>query len=843
MKKISAICLIFSLLSALLTGCVTPPEETLPPVETLPTEIQLAALPVTGIATTAENTLTLQLATQTQLDPQRILLIETGEPVLFETSGVTASVGGFGAVADDGENDAAAIQKALDHVEDGGTVYFPAGVYHIEKTLLFYSNQTLLFAPGAVLQRSDASCICILTNSREGQGGYDATQNVNIIGGTFDGGDFPDAPVILLSHSHARHINVIACNFRNGNKLHYYDCNASKDVRILNCSFEDSFLNANAMSEYLHISVAGESSLQDGVAYQADQTVCVDVVISGCSFDATKTKSAIALGNHEDAAHSGIRIHGNNFLGGNTAKAAITFGTGVSDVYVAENRFKGSSRCVMATGEGVRVSVDNAFYGIKTSLFGKALWDTDEVSREGSFFVSVAGSVKDNAETLRFDDAADLYAQNRLLFLPGSVAGEEGAFACLEMAVEAYVDTAPADPVQMDAQWLDDTTLQLTFGEQVNLSGASLFSAAVQAGILYDTPGPVVNVLDFGAKPDDTGYDSAALQTAINAVKNGGTVIFPAGVYCLNKCLGFYSNQTLLFEPGAVLIRSTYTGAGTLLMNYYTSDVGGYSAVENVNIIGATFDGNPEIDKSCNLLNTFHAKNINVIGCTFRNCNYWHCYECNSSANVRVVDCVFEDKYFALQSKSEYLQLDRAGNDSISNLFDTEYMTFDNTSCTNILVANTIFDSTTSQAVALGNHSAYAHHQVYVTGCTFRGGYPIRGAISFADGIEEVYVTGNTFRDMNLGLDCAVGKELLVYGDNVFENVTQIMRGVFREAAGEGPKFELPKYLAHAQIEKTGENTYIITFPEPLDPEHGNILISGVLRSDGSAAGELCITK
>ena len=353
----------------------------------------------------------------------------------------------------------------------------------------------------------------------------------------------------------------------------------------------------------------------------------------------------------------------------------------------------------------------------------------------------------------------------------------------------------------------------------------------------------MVNVLDYGAKPDDTEFDSAKLQAAIDAVKDGGTVIFPAGVYCLDRCLGFYSNQTLLFMPGAVLKRSTYTGAGTLLMNYYTADVGGYSAVENVNIIGATFDGNPEIDKSCNLLNTFHAKNINVIGCVFRNCNYWHCYECNSSANIRVVDCVFEDKYFALQNRSEYFQIDRAGIDSISNLFDTEYMTFDNTSCTNILVANTIFDSTTSQAVGLGNHSPYAHHGVYVTGCTFLSGYPIRGAISFAEGMEDVYVTGNTFRDMSVGLDCSSGKNLNVYADNIFENVEQILRGDFREAEGEGPRFVLPQYLSQAKIEKTGENTYTITFPEPWNGENGNILICGALRSDGSAAGEMYITK
>ena len=832
MKKISCLCLVFCLLLIQLAGCVTPP------APTRPVEIALSSVALT--ATASEHAV--QLSGQVQIDPSRVLLVESAEPVLFDTPGATVSVDGFGAVADDEENDAQAIQKALDHVKTGGTVYFPAGIYRIEKTLLFYSDQTLLFAPGAVLQRSDAACRCLLTNSREDQGGYDATQRVNIIGAVFDGGDFADAPVILLSHSHARQINVIGCSFRNGNELHYYDCNASADVRILSCTFEDSFQNANAMSEYLHISAAGEESLLDGLPYKADQTACSDVVVSGCRFDAQKGRNSIALGNHEDGGHSNIRIHGCTLLGGNSAKAAITFGGGVSDVYVAENLFSGSSRCVMATNDGVRVSVDNDFYGIKTALFGKTLWDEKDAVREGSFFVSVAEKLS-GGDALEFGETADLGAQNRLLFLPGSVSAGDTVFACTEISVEAYRDPQPPQSVQWDVSWLNETTLQLTFGEAVDLSGASVFSSAQQTGILYETPGPVVNVLDYGAEPDDAQFDSAKLQAAIDAVKDGGTVIFPAGVYCLDRCLAFYSNQTLLFMPGAVLKRSTYTGAGTLLMNYYTADVGGYSAVENVNIIGATFDGNPEIDKSCNLLNTFHAKNINVIGCVFHNCNYWHCYECNSSANIRVVDCVFEDKYFALQNRSEYFQIDRAGIDSISNLFDTEYMTFDNTSCTNILVANTIFDSTTSQAVGLGNHSPYAHHGVYVTGCTFLGGYPIRGAISFSEGMEDVYVTGNTFRDMSVGLDCSSGKNLNVYADNIFENVEQILRGDFQEAEGEGPRFVLPQYLSQAKIEKTGENTYTITFPQPWNGEEGNILICGALRSDGSAAGEMCIAK
>ena len=94
MRNISCLCLVFCLLMIQLAGCVTPPAPTRP--------VEIALSPVVLTATASEHAV--QLSGHTQIDPSRILLIESAEPVLFDTPGATVSVDGFGAVADDEKN-------------------------------------------------------------------------------------------------------------------------------------------------------------------------------------------------------------------------------------------------------------------------------------------------------------------------------------------------------------------------------------------------------------------------------------------------------------------------------------------------------------------------------------------------------------------------------------------------------------------------------------------------------------------------------------------------------------------------------------------------------------------
>lgn len=54
----------------------------------------------------------------------------------FEAPSHTANVLDFGAVGTDKKDDTAAIQKAIDSLMEGGTVYFPAGVYTVSNLIL-----------------------------------------------------------------------------------------------------------------------------------------------------------------------------------------------------------------------------------------------------------------------------------------------------------------------------------------------------------------------------------------------------------------------------------------------------------------------------------------------------------------------------------------------------------------------------------------------------------------------------------------------------------------------------------------------------------------------------------
>ena len=78
------------------------------------------------------------------------------------------------------------------------------------------------------------------------------------------------------------------------------------------------------------------------------------------------------------------------------------------------------------------------------------------------------------------------------------------------------------------------------------------------------------SVMAFGAAGDGIRDDTSAIQAALNAKKNGGTVYFPAGTYKITRSIFFYSNQTLIFEGGATLLQGA--AINNLLMNDSTAE-------------------------------------------------------------------------------------------------------------------------------------------------------------------------------------------------------------------------------------------------------------------------------
>lgn len=66
------------------------------------------------------------------------------------------------------------------------------------------------------------------------------------------------------------------------------------------------------------------------------------------------------------------------------------------------------------------------------------------------------------------------------------------------------------------------------------------------------TKGKVYNILDYGAKSDTSVKNTRAIQAAINACADGGTVYIPKGVF-VSGALYLKSNMTLKIEKGGIL--------------------------------------------------------------------------------------------------------------------------------------------------------------------------------------------------------------------------------------------------------------------------------------------------
>lgn len=282
----------------------------------------------------------------------------------------------------------------------------------------------------------------------------------------------------------------------------------------------------------------------------------------------------------------------------------------------------------------------------------------------------------------------------------------------------------------------------------------------------------IVNVKDRGAKGDGTTDDTEAIQ---GAIFSGSTIYFPDGVYLLNKCLWNESDpstsaalwatpgQRLIFSRGAVLLR----GSDAVNHMLYTGNEDGvtdYNGTSDIEIIGATFDENESLSTNCTALNLSHAKNVKIKNCKFINASgTWHSIEVNSSKDVYISECVFENN-----QNEEDIQIDSAGG--TGNLGSN-----DNTPCDNIHIYNCTFD--TQGHVAIGGHDSGQHKNIRVYNNIFRSyGNPDRGHCAFTENTKYIDVYNNTFIGRG-GINIPDSYKSSIIHDNRFYDVVTPMRG------------------------------------------------------------------
>ncbi len=256
--------------------------------------------------------------------------------------------------ADGIHDDTKALQQCIDELKDGGTLYFPDGIYLISAALIFYSNQTFRLSDNAVILRSNHSTpvtrYLLASYSEADKGSYDGTHNVKICGGIFDGNAAATEKSTLINTVHCRDILIEGCRFRNCSQWHMIEINSTSGAIIQGCIFEGATytsIHEGLLNEQIQLDLARDGSYGpvyncngELIDFRKDDTVCRDIIIRNNLF---KCAGFPAIGHHGDCAHHSILIENNIFDGTSglygKSRGYIVFRPMVHSVEIRDNFF------------------------------------------------------------------------------------------------------------------------------------------------------------------------------------------------------------------------------------------------------------------------------------------------------------------------------------------------------------------------------------------------------------------------------------------------------------------------------------------------------------------------
>lgn len=313
------------------------------------------------------------------------------------------------------------------------------------------------------------------------------------------------------------------------------------------------------------------------------------------------------------------------------------------------------------------------------------------------------------------------------------------------------------------------------------------------------TPAPVYDVRQFGAAGNGVSDDTSAFERVLGEIqRNGfGTMYVPPGVYVVTRVLRLYRNTSIRMEEGAVLRKMGSPDANLKL--FVNGDVGndqyakGYEGDGGITVIGGTIDlcGNTHPPKDPNknfqAFAIAHADRIHIERVRFINGHNGHIIEFNSSRNVKLLHCVFQDQKVASDGQYEMVQIDFASKEA----FPT-FGAFDDTPCRDVLIEGCTF---TNGHRGVGTHGSkydasgkqVFHENIRIVNNHFK---QLADIAIKPESYRNAVVTGNTIEQTGgAGIALYSCNQVLISG-NVLREIGQHGIAVSRKSVNGG--FEEP---------------------------------------------------
>lgn len=282
---------------------------------------------------------------------------------LKSVNGAIVNVKDFGATGDGVTDDADALRSALEYARDnGGVVLFPNGVYMLSKNLRIYDDQYILGdnATLKLLNNDVYTCFSFWNDGTATE--YNGAKNITIDGFILDANESLTQNSTLIGVAHSKNIVIKNCTFLNARNWHCIELNSTYNAKILNCTFGEFKVINQTYSESIQLDNANDS----GISGAHDGTACKNILIKDCTFN---VNGYCAIGNHSTSNDNNekIRICGNLFTGGNSARGYINFAASTKGVDIYDNTFEASAKGIIINNTAKDCTVhNNRFISVTT---------------------------------------------------------------------------------------------------------------------------------------------------------------------------------------------------------------------------------------------------------------------------------------------------------------------------------------------------------------------------------------------------------------------------------------------------------------------------------------------